>query len=74
MAALPIIICGTPTAIPAFGIASGPFKLSYRVTFPVTAKGRHWAVPRDICEQLDITDESQLKRLDALDAAGFKRR
>ncbi len=37
----------------------------------VTAKGRHWAVPRDICEQLDITDESQLKRLDALDAAGF---
>lgn len=37
----------------------------------VTAKGRHWAVPRDICEQLGIKDESQLKRLDALDAAGF---
>ena len=37
----------------------------------VTAKGRHWAVPRDICEQLGIKDESQLKRLEALDAAGF---
>jgi len=37
----------------------------------VTAKGRHWAVPRDICEQLGIKDESQLKRLDALDVAGF---
>ena len=37
----------------------------------VTAKGRHWAVPRDICAQLGIKDESQLKRLEALDAAGF---
>ena len=37
----------------------------------VTSKGRHWAVPRDICEQLGIKDESQLKRLDALDTAGF---
>jgi len=28
-------------------------------------------VPRDICEQLGIKNESQLKRLDALDVAGF---
>ena len=52
------------------GVRNGESGEKWRGT-DVTAKGRHWAVPRDICEQLGIKDESQLKRLDALDAAGF---
>jgi site-specific DNA-methyltransferase (adenine-specific) len=37
----------------------------------VTAKGRHWALPGDVCEQLGIAGKAVIERLDALDAAGM---
>ena len=36
----------------------------------VTAKGRHWAIPGDICDKYKIKGSVQ-ERLDALDAAGL---
>lgn len=38
----------------------------------VTAKGRHWAIPKEVCEQLKLPDSlSVTERLDALDSAGM---
>jgi len=36
----------------------------------VTAKGRHWAIPRDAVELFGISGETSQQKLDALDAAG----
>ena len=37
----------------------------------VTGKGRHWAIPREICTQLKLSDLSVIERLEALNAAGM---
>ncbi|MEO7297485.1 MAG: DNA methyltransferase [Verrucomicrobiota bacterium] len=52
------------------GVRSGESGQTWR-DIDVTWKGRHWAIPREICEDLKITGKSVRERLDAIDAAGM---
>ena len=52
------------------GVRTGESGQKWRDT-DVTAKGRHWAIPREICEDLGIVGKPVLERLEAIDAAGM---
>jgi site-specific DNA-methyltransferase (adenine-specific) len=52
------------------GVRAGESGSTWR-GIDVTAKGRHWALPRELCEQLGVAAKGVLERLDAIDAAGM---
>jgi DNA modification methylase len=53
------------------GVRYGESGLTWR-GINVTAKSRHWAIPKEACERLKLDEKlGVLERLDALDAAGM---
>lgn len=53
------------------GVRNGESGLTWR-NIDVTSKGRHWAIPKDVCARLGIPENIGVtERLDALDAAGM---
>ncbi len=59
-----------PISLTGAGISKGESGGKWR-NIDVASKGRHWAIPQNLIEELGIKARGTLKTLDALDAAGY---